>query len=308
MPAKVFISCGQREGERQIAAKIAEWLKEKEQGFVVYVAKERQTLQDVNNGIIGELATSDYYLMIDFQRELITGNELIADNEYRGSLFTHQEMALAYYMGYNDHFIALRHEQVKLEGIAGFLLANAKTFRQNEDVFGLVKDEVKGRGWSHTFSRQLIVDAVSPGPKAPFRYLDHTGDYFIKPWYGYIKNCRRREAAVNTIVRLHSMRVPGSDPKHPDSAILKWAGQMGYECAIFPEDSKSFSLFHIDAKEPARVFLASAADSHPREPIINSAGIYILKYQVLATAFPLLEFSVKLTHTADIDTVQCELM
>ncbi len=53
MRARVFISCGHREGERDIAHAIAEWFSS--QGFRPYVALQAQSIQDVNSGTIGEL-------------------------------------------------------------------------------------------------------------------------------------------------------------------------------------------------------------------------------------------------------------
>jgi hypothetical protein len=87
MPAKVFISCGQRIGpEREAAQNIKEWFDS--QGYVGYVATEVQTLPELNQNIIQELKTSDYYLFLNFKRERLLARRF----PRRGSVYTQQEL------------------------------------------------------------------------------------------------------------------------------------------------------------------------------------------------------------------------
>jgi hypothetical protein len=66
MRSRVFISCGQRLHEREIARKIGKLLEKR--GFDVYIAIDAQTIPEINAGIIGELKNSDCYLFINFRR------------------------------------------------------------------------------------------------------------------------------------------------------------------------------------------------------------------------------------------------
>jgi hypothetical protein len=61
------------------------------EGFSPYVATQIQTILDLNGEIIRELKQADYYFLINFRREQITDS-----TEFRGSLFAHQELAVAY--------------------------------------------------------------------------------------------------------------------------------------------------------------------------------------------------------------------
>ena len=48
--SRVFLSCGQRREEKEIAGKIAELLENR--GFDVYIAIDVQTILEINSGIL----------------------------------------------------------------------------------------------------------------------------------------------------------------------------------------------------------------------------------------------------------------
>src|ERR1700681_1582447 len=110
MPAQIFISCGQATPrERDAAARLKKALVE--DGYRVYVAIQAQSIEDVNSGIIRQLERSDYYVFIDFGRESLSW----LGRESRGSLFTHQELAIAHRTGF-EHVLFFQEDGVKLEG------------------------------------------------------------------------------------------------------------------------------------------------------------------------------------------------
>ena len=89
--SRVFLSCGQRREEKEIAGKIAELLENR--GFDVYIAIDVQTILEINSGIICELKNSDCYLFVNFRRDPIP-------NGHQGSLFSNQELAIAFSLGF----------------------------------------------------------------------------------------------------------------------------------------------------------------------------------------------------------------
>jgi len=136
MPGKIFISCGQDNStEVWIANKVSDWLKTK--GFEPYIAIETQSIQDVNSGIIGNLKLADYYIFIDFRRETISR----FPREFRGSLFTNQELAIAYTLGF-DEVIFIQQSGIKLEGISKYLLSNAIKFNKSDEILNIIQDQV----------------------------------------------------------------------------------------------------------------------------------------------------------------------
>jgi hypothetical protein len=101
--AKVFVSCGQRKdfGEAELAEKVGKVLEGL--GFDVYLGIKDNTLDSVRENLFPQLEDSEYFLFIDFRREPL-GN-----GEYRGSLFSHQELALATYLEFKERAIGF-HE------------------------------------------------------------------------------------------------------------------------------------------------------------------------------------------------------
>lgn len=64
--ARVFISCGQRDKEREVAAQVSEKLRDKLKLLPLpYVATQTQSLDGFLH-LIDELEASDYYVFIDF--------------------------------------------------------------------------------------------------------------------------------------------------------------------------------------------------------------------------------------------------
>jgi hypothetical protein len=66
MAGRVFISCGQRGSEKEVAIRIQDLLR-KDFGLDSYLAFKIQSLNDIMV-ITEELRKSDYYLFIDFLR------------------------------------------------------------------------------------------------------------------------------------------------------------------------------------------------------------------------------------------------
>jgi hypothetical protein len=99
-------------------------------------------------------------------------------------------------------------------------------------------------------------------------------------------------AAVNTVCILDSISQVDINEENPDRSNLKWAKQMGYERTIFPLDYGLIDILSIRQDEEG-LFLHSALDVHPREPIVNLPGNYILNYKVFSQNFPVLQFSVE---------------
>lgn len=282
MPGKVFISCGQHTPQEcQIAQDIATWLQG--QGFSPYVAIKAQSIQDVNAGIIGHLRDSDYYIFIDFEREKLSSGRS------RGSLFTNQELAIAYVMGF-DQVLFLRHRNVRLEGIAAYILSNAKEFDDPNDILAIIKNEVPIRSWSPSYSRHLIVKSSQWYPQAIF-YGDHTTLHGQQRWeqvfHVRIHNCRHDKGAIQTTACLSSItNQVGNRWESPDLNDLKWAGQIGYARTIRPDDPEQIDAFALDANHLTHVYLHSAADVIPRQPILTAPGVYVLHYQVFSQEFP----------------------
>ena len=153
-PAIVFICCGQQKDteEIEIARQICSSLKE--HGYEPYIAVEQQCLLGVTDHIFDRIAKSEYFLFIDFRRdELNLGSQNGDENgKYRGSLFSHQELAIASFLGKN--VVAFKEQGVSREGISSYIMANASVFSDRKSPPKCVMGKAKEGNWNPRCSRQ----------------------------------------------------------------------------------------------------------------------------------------------------------
>jgi hypothetical protein len=279
LAGRVFISCGQRESERSAAQQISELLREFR--LDPYLAFRVQSLGDIM-AITKELARSDYFLFIDFKRKPSS------PQDWEISLFTHQELALAHQLGFEENIIALQEEGAPLEGFLMYVLGNPEKFNDIAELLKKLRKLVTDKGWSPQFSRNL----VAAGPlrhSSIVVYSDQSGVSQQVIWQVRIENRRPDVAAFNTVCILDSINGTPS----ADRAFLKWGGQNGYERTILPKDFGLIDLFAIRINERG-LFLHSALDFMPRLPIVIENGDHKLTFRLFAQGFTLLQFTVSL--------------
>lgn len=298
MGARVFISCGQRKGEREVADAVARWFAER--SFRPYVALEAQSIQDVNSGIIGELRRSDYYVFIDFRREPLSDAD---PQEYRGSLFSHQELAVAHAMGF-EHCLFFRESGVKLEGMCQYMASNATPFESHSEVPGLVAAAAEKRAWTPDYSRNLVVARLHyPDQRIQF------GELIGHALHADIENRRPDVGAAGVVARLAKLRVAGDDWRiSPNRSPLKVTGQPGFEQTIWPKSHGAFGLLFVDIRnDRCRVYLINALDIAPRPILLDRPGD-LLMYEVFAQGFDVLRFTVQVRMPAHGADVEAELV
>lgn len=306
--SKVFISCGQATGkEKKVSTKIKDWLEDR--GYRTYVAIQTHSIQDLNTSIIGNLTSADYYIFIDFRREKISHHP----KEYRGSLFTNQELAIAHYLGF-ERVLFFRQSKVRLEGIGKYILSNAIEFNDLDEAMSLVWQEFEKReqsdNWNSHYSRHLVPSAIEPVGRL-LTYKDHTGSYEQYIWHAYIDNRTTERVAFSTAASLKHIKYQSKLYPSQDDSYLKWAGHHEcYQRTIPPGETAAFDAFAINAKPPYDVvYLHSTEDFLPRNSLgLDAPGRYTLYYQVLALNFPVLEFRVRLNLTGKISTTSAKIL
>ena len=238
-------------------------------------------------GIIAELQRSDYYLFVDFRREILG-----SDHEARGSLFSHQELAIAYVSGF-EHVLFFQERGMKLEGLMRYLGANSTPFDTVDQLVQSVTAAVRERAWRTDYSRHLI--ATRPWwSDGTICYGELTGRFL----YIDIENKRRDLAAFDTVARLEFIQTSGyAKYQCPNRSHLKTTGQPGFSQIIWPCSHGAFDLLVVDQECPLHVYLNNALDVTPRVPVIEDRGRYALEYSVLAREFPVLRFTIDLELT-----------
>lgn len=245
-----------------------------------YNADSIQGFDDVMS-ITEHLAVSDYYLFIDFKRE----------DSVPISVFTHQEFALA--RGWQiKEMLAFQEEELSSHGMLRYVLAHPTKF-QRATLVEQVRKEIKRKGWNANYSRNLL--AVRVEASIPMRYnYPHGEGHDEEIWRVFIENRRIDQTAWNTIAILDSV-TSNQNVNKPDRSFLKWAGQKAYQQTIFPQDFAEIDAFAIRV-DGRGVFLHSARDLFPLQPIINEPGTYNLRYLLYANGFPPADFTITFNY------------
>ena len=240
-----------------------------------------------------KLKAADYYLFIDFYRP---------DENPCISIFTHQELALAHHLGFQD-IVALQQSGSPLIGFLRYVQSNPEPFADEEELLTKVEQLVRERGWRPDYSRNLVIEEIGFTPL--MQYTDHTGSYVETTYQVRVQNRRPDVATLHAVCILDSIIMPdGKIKPSPDRSYLKWAAQLKeYDRTILPSDHVDVDLFSLHVDQGG-IFLHSLRDT-PREPIASANGPYTLKYKLYAQGFQLVQFDVKLAlnwtapHTFD---------
>lgn len=310
MKAKVFISCGQRPEERKTAEGVRNWLNSI--GFDAWLAVDVKTIFDLNQGVMDALKRSDYYLFINFPREQVT--TLKGETFERGSLYSHQELAVAYALEF-EQMIIVNHKGYKREGVLDPLICNTDEFSSMDEVLPIVQAAILApdSGWHPTYSRSLVVREGHWGGACEFTdqsvWKGHqTCQKKIVAYHLHLENRRKHEGAFETVARLESIAKDGATVPSPDKSHLKASGfGESYSQVIWPRSYGEIDAFLINHVNPTEIYLSSARDFSPREPFISSAGHYRLDYEFFARGFPRATATIELEVTGEIETTIASL-
>lgn len=311
MKSKVFLSCGQRPDETKVANEIRDLLLGR--GFDVYVAINAQTIPEINAGIIRELKDSDCYLFINFRRERINRK---SGGQYRGSLFSNQELAIAYALGFT-RLLIINQRGIMPEGMVRYIGVNTETFNDFYDCRDVVARALdRATDWRPDYTRRLRADNLVFSPN-PISYANLVGRFL----YVDILNGRPDIAALVATARCADFAQDGQTPRpSPIRSALKATAFRGFSHTIFPNSHEAFDLLCVGQyippnvlarsvsgaligsettyEEPERgVFLNTALDvvSPPQLPI--ALGIWQLRYEFFAIDFPILSVWIELNVT-----------
>ena len=116
MPGSVFLSCGQDDRELEIADKVRRLLEGPPFGLTVFVARTTNNLYSLNEEVLTRLAYADYFLFVNFHRKV---------DGFPGSLYSHQELAMALALGHRQLLDFSERDAPNL-GVIQFMVEPAK--------------------------------------------------------------------------------------------------------------------------------------------------------------------------------------
>jgi hypothetical protein len=289
LKAKVFISCGQRRDseEVEVARAIAKVLEDL--GFDPYMAIQEQTLRGLRENIFCQLTTSEYFLFVDFPREKFADN-----SERRGSLFSHQELAIASYL--DLPVIAFQQKGVKqLDGMLGILQANAITFDDAKKLPEMVRQEVNKAGWRADWKNALVIRR-DPAEFDDARIVNQLGQPNARFFHLTVANLNPYKPAVNCTAYVEGIRDLQTDsPVTFRTAELKWAGYVLPSVAIMPASSRELDAFFVLRDHPSIMHFNCFTDSGYFMRPICGPGQFRLDYLIVSENFPQARISVTAT-------------
>lgn len=291
--ARVFVSCGQRSNTEEvyIASKIKELLEAPGLDFDVYVADHEHTQWEVAQAVLNRLENSEYFLFIDFKREEIVERDAHGGNsqtKWRGSLFSHQELAIATFLKIEP--LRFQEKGVEVEGIAKLLQGRPIEFedrgRLPEDVVAKVQERWRS-GWQNGLR---IVQSPGIDCKIP-RSHGCTADFY----HIVVENLHNRKLAMDC--RAFVELVPQSCTTPPaalcEQLEQKWAGTIYSQAvAIRPNHGQRRACACYVGRHPSGQSLGvffhqfgidtdSAEAARPCPP-----GEYLLKFTIVSSNFP----------------------
>lgn len=290
--AKIFISCGQTKSsiEEEIAIKIKEILWN--EGFDPYLAVVKQHPRSIRENIFNELKTSEYFLFIDFKREKIIektrGGKNEQKKEYRGSLFCHQELAIASFL--EIPFIAFQQRGVKeYDGISGYLQWSPVPFDDPKELPELISNKIKkkiGEGeWMTNWKNQLIIKRNS-GEFEDAKDVRFGSPPFARYYHLEVHNLNPHRQAINCygflekIVNLNTRKTIT-----PRTIELKWGGYILPDATILPNSQRHLDAFFVLHKEPNKIRFNFLTDSDYYRLMLDEPDEYELTFRVISDNF-----------------------
>lgn len=287
--AKVFISCGQNKAsdEAAIASDIAARLRVL--GFDPYVATEEQTLLGIRENVFRHLQDSEYFVFVDFCREPLGATLPIV---HRGSLFSHQELAVASYL--ELPVLLFQESGVKpQDGLGGFLQANSCWFSDRSSLAAHVAATVVDNNWRTDWKNALCIERDDALHVDAFRTPENLNARFF---HVKVRNRNPWKPARNCYVYLDSAIHEATGQAIPlETVEFKWAGYVLPNAQIQPGSFRVFDALWVPHDLPYQPRFNTYADSSRYVPSIVGPGSFRLRFTVSSDNFPSTHADLSLT-------------
>jgi len=278
--ARVFISCGQRSDELRIAEDIADLVNS--MNFEPYIARTQQTLNGLVDNIFSKLEESEYFIFIDFKREKLCkfeNDEYVPDRYHRGSLFSHQELALATYLK-DIEVIAFQEEGVKPEeGILRYIQANCYNFSNRNELPELIREKIIKKGWQSDWRNELTIDRETEYAETILNTGETARFFHIR-----VRNNHKSKIALNCSGYIEKIvNIDTDEEIKPELVELKWKGVTTSSVNSPPKNFRLLDAFHIRYTTPQNIELGL-------NPFIVDSGSYVSEYTLDGSSNFILHF------------------
>lgn len=268
--SRVFISCGQKdEEEKKIATEIETRLSEL--GYEPYVAIHKQSTGSLISNILLILKVCEYYLFVDFRREMLIidsridpisyDEDKLQQVEHRGSLFSNQELAISTYL--EKPLIAFQEKGVKKrDGLLSAIQANVIMFEDRRNLVDEIIRKVKV-DWRSNWRNQIIFKDIEGKSVFP-EYIDEYGPskWPARFFHINVENLHKDTSAYNCVAYLESYKVISKTVTERNAIEiiwepieLKWKGMKTQSVLIPPKTDRKFDAVYIYENIPQTAYV-----------------------------------------------------
>jgi hypothetical protein len=241
---------------------------------------------------------------VDFKRERLNGTP-----DHRGSLFSHQELALASFLEID--VLGFQESGIKQkDGILGSIQLNELPFSERNTLPDLVIENVKQRmkegRWDSRWRNELFLDRGPEDLRDPVvRNTGKTGRCFFVG----VCNRHRSKTALNCCAYLEKVSALDTGSDIPAQIVeFKWEGYLLPNAHVHAKTVRRFDAFWVLHEDPTQVLFNSPfCDASPFLPNIGGADSqYRLTYSVLSDNFPPARRSFVLKIARSLDAITFE--
>lgn len=275
--ARVFISCGQRtEREIGIGKLVEDYFKSNK--FETYFAERVHSSEALTENIFKFLRQSEYFVFIDFKREKIN------EEEFRGSLFVNQEIAIATFLRLQG--IGFCEKGTKREGILNYHIYNEFPFEDGTEIIEILKKETKKWDISSVNELKIIYN-----PKSTSRNIaieDHPQQP-LSDWYHLeIKNRNKNKHAFSChgyVTRIKNLNSK-AEIEIPTNELI-WSGIGNFMVSIMGGTRRELDAFYIiHGENQIRFHQRPLTTTSPQYHLPNlPQGKYLIEYTIISSNF-----------------------
>lgn len=287
--ARVFISCGQStDREKNIGLSVESYFKN-ERKFETYFAERVHSSDALTENIFSFLRQSEYFIFIDFKREKI------GQNDYRGSLFVNQEIAIATFLKLRG--LGFYEKGVRHEGILKYHIYNAFPFEDGTEILKRIAEETKE--WDNDSVNELHLSYNSSDTTRD-TVINNAPDKPLSDWYHIeIKNRNKNKHAFSCIGYITSIKhIDSGEIINVPTNELIWAGIADIAVNIIANGKRDLDAFFVIHNDGFIRF-------HQRPLATNNAnyclpdlpkGKYLLTYTIISNNFAIAQKDFRLIY------------
>lgn len=298
--ARIFLSSRQRpdSDESKAIRKLADRL-DRELGFDVTLGVERSAPRGVPDDVHDRLENAEYFILVDF--DLSSESERRAKGLWNRSLFSHQEFAIAVFLGL-EHLVFIEDGLSTPDGIWSYIVRQPPIKFSRRDMVKTVIAAVRSkisRGlpsarWDNHWRRELRIRRAIRGSNDPgwVQYGGARSPLRAKYFLVDVRNEHRDRTATDAHAYLEKIvekEIGMTGIPHP--LPLKWNALKTEATAIPPKFTTGFSAAFMFEHEPAVARIGTNpylidSNSYDNEYIIRGRGEYELHFAVYSREFP----------------------